>query len=104
MAAQISACLWILRSGSLWRVLLLTRGKWNSIFKRFLCWCANGTWEKFLDHFSEAVDLQDVSMDSSVIKAYARCKGNKQLLRDEALGRSKGGFDCKFHAICDAFA
>jgi len=53
----MSACLWILRSGSQWRVLPPTHGKWNSIFKRFSRWCAKGVWDKLLSHFSELSDL-----------------------------------------------
>ena len=65
--------------------------------------CANGAWERLLSLFSEAADLQDVSMDGSVIRAHACAAGAaNSSAENEALGRSKGGFSCKIHAICDA--
>jgi hypothetical protein len=54
-------------------------------------------------HFSERADLQDVSMDGSVIRANACAAGAaNSTAGDEALGRSKGGFGSKIHALCDA--
>ena len=60
-------------------------------------------WDKLLSHFSEAADLQDVSMDGSIIRAHACAAGAaNSTAENEALGRSKGGFGCKVHALCDA--
>ena len=53
-------------------------------------------------HLSEDADLQNFSMDSSVIRAHACAAGAAHSsAENEALGRSKGGFGCKIHALCD---
>ena len=53
--------------------------------------------------FLEDADLQDVSIDGSVIRAHACAAGAANSTADnEALGRSKGGFGSKIHALCDA--
>jgi hypothetical protein len=58
---------------------------------------------KLLGHFCEEADLQDVSMDGTVIKAHACAAGAaNSTAENEALGNSKGGFSCKIHALCDA--
>ena len=52
---------------------------------------------------SQQADLQDVSIDGTVNRAYACAAGyQKNSAEHKALGRSKGGFSCKVHAACDA--
>jgi hypothetical protein len=57
--------------------------------------------DTILDHFSQSADLQDVSMDGSNIRAHAYAAGAAYSTAEkETLGRSKGGFGSKVHAIC----
>ena len=45
-------------------------------------------------------DLQQVLIDSTVVRANAGAAGSTAVA--EALGRSKGGFGTKIHAVTDA--
>ncbi len=87
------------RSGGFCRQHRVSGIAYSSVFSR---WCVNGAWEKFFGHFSEASDLQDVSMYGAVIRTHACVAGAANSTADnEAPRRSEGGFGCKIHALCD---
>lgn len=78
-------------------------GIWRSVFKRFASWSRFGVWEKMLASVSVKADMQNVCIDSTVVRAHACAAGAAgNHAAAEALGRSRGGFGCKIHALTDA--
>lgn len=44
----VEAVLWIDRSGAQWHFLSGEYGAWNTVYKRFACWCDQGVWARML--------------------------------------------------------
>lgn len=74
----LNGVLWITRSGAAWRDLPERYGPWSTVYNRFAQWQEEGLFEKILDELGEEADLQDMSMDSSCVKAHQASAGAKR--------------------------
>jgi transposase len=66
---------WKYRTGAPWRDVPERFGKWNSIYKRFMRWAEDGTWERLLVQMqrrSDAAGRLDwvVSIDSTIARVH----------------------------------
>ena len=95
------AIFWMTRTGAQWRELPEIYGNWNSVFSRFNSWVKKNIWNKLLEFCTEDPDLEYVMIDATIVRAHACSAGYGEQI-SEGLGRSKGGFTSKIHALVDA--
>jgi transposase len=93
---------YIARGGCQWRLLPHYYGHWRSSHRKFKRWAKSGIWGRMMSYFVDA-DLEQGLVDGTIVRAHACAAGyGKDSQALEALGRSKGGFTTKIHALVDA--
>ena len=75
---MLNGIFWILRSGAAWRDLPERYGPWQTVYKRFVKWSKAGIFEEIFKDLAADADLQDISIDSTCIKAHKASAGAKK--------------------------
>ena len=92
---------YVLRTGCQWRLLPCYYGHWRKVHKRYKRWSDRGIWLELMSSVSE-IEAQAVMIDATIVRAHACAAGyHKDGNEIQALGRSKGGFTTKIHALVD---
>ncbi len=65
----VEVILWLARSGAPWRELPAAFGNWNSGYQRFARWHKHGVWSEVFEALAKDSDVEEVVIDSTVIRA-----------------------------------
>jgi transposase len=71
----IDAVFWIAKTGAPWRDLPERFGCWNSVYRRFSRWCRAGVWQRVLYSLAGEPDLEELILDSTIVRAHAHAAG-----------------------------
>jgi len=86
----LEAVLWIARTGSPWRDLPPSFGKWTSVFKRFRDWVKADVFKRIFDALSDDPDMEYAMVDATIVKVHRHGQGAKGGLRARPSARAAG--------------
>ena len=75
---MFNAMLWMARSGAGWGDLPERYGPWKTVYSRFCKWRDDGTLITIFLALNSAADLENLSIDSTSIKAHQHSAGAKK--------------------------
>ena len=75
---MLNGMIWIARSGAPWRDLPERYGPWESVYSRFRKWIDDGILDNIFRVLSLEAELEDLSIDASIVKAHQHSAGAKK--------------------------
>ena len=72
---MLNAMFWLARSGAGWEDLPERYGPWKTVYSRFCKWRDDGTLLRIFQSLNEDADMENLSLDSTVIKAHPHSAG-----------------------------
>lgn len=97
----IDAVLWKFRTGIPWRDMPKYFGPYSSIFNKFNRWSKREIWKKLHHALHIDIDNEWNFLDATIVRVHQHASGAAGK-KDEAIGKSVGGFTTKIHALVDA--
>ena len=74
----LNAMLWLARSEAGWQNLPERYGSWKTVYSRFCKWRDDGTFLHIFEVLTHDSDMENLSLDSTVIKAHPHSSGAKK--------------------------
>ena len=87
---MLNAILWIAKSGAAWRDLPERYGAWQTVYGKFKKWSDNAVFENIFLILSMDANIQDISLDSSCVKAHQHSAGAKRGSKYRNKPRNRG--------------
>ena len=69
---------WLARSGAPWRDLPERYGSWKTVYSRFRKWIDDGILDNIFHILSLEAELEELSIDASIIQAHQHSAGAKK--------------------------
>jgi transposase len=102
MENVIRAILIVLHEGCGWRAIDDPEARWNSVYQYYRRWCRTGTWHKLWNLLAPPTRGKSAFLDSSHIKVHRSGLNPVGGREAQAIGKSRGGWNTKLHAMVDA--
>jgi transposase len=86
----LEAVLWIARTGSPWRDLPASFGKWNTVFKRYADWVEADVFKRIFDAVCDDPDMEFAMVDATIVKVHRHGQGAKGGLKIRPSASQRG--------------
>ncbi len=86
----VEAVLWIARTGSPWRDLPPSFGRWISVYTRFRDWVKADVWKRLFEAVSDEPDMEYAMIDATIVKVHRHGQGAKGGLKARPSGVRRG--------------